>query len=296
MTPNESNSQINERIIFTRIKQNPKGQLVLAANGMRLNKLFTEIDQIQDDAILLKKHPNIQVEDLVAIRQYANKIARGETVNFPPNLPGNLISLVTTKPVMPVTTKAKAENKSNGGNSKLKPVKTGENTKKPSLAQKLARKPEIDSNKFQTKPIKIFDELPGALTQPELPLNAKLTHYDEKLNLSIRTKNFALQIISLFRSLPKTTEAHVLGNQVLRSGTSVGAHYREATYARSQAEFISKIQSGLQELEETNYWLQLLTESGIVVDSDLSLLCREVEELTAILIATVNLAKVNQMK
>ncbi len=62
-------------------------------------------------------------------------------------------------------------------------------------------------------------------------------------------------------ALPKTTEAQVLGKQVLRSGTSVGAHYREACRAKSNADFISKIEGGLQELEETVYWLELLADA-----------------------------------
>jgi four helix bundle protein len=78
-------------------------------------------------------------------------------------------------------------------------------------------------------------------------------------DLRARTKAFALRIIRLYSSLPKITEAQVLGKQLLRSGTSVGAHYREATRARSPAEFISKIEVGLQELEETVYWLESLS-------------------------------------
>ncbi len=80
-------------------------------------------------------------------------------------------------------------------------------------------------------------------------------------DLKKRTKKFALRIIRLYSSLPKSTEAQVIGKQVLRSGTSVGAHYREACRSRSNAEFISKIEGGLQELEETIYWLELLIES-----------------------------------
>ena len=66
-----------------------------------------------------------------------------------------------------------------------------------------------------------------------------------------RTKDFALRIIRVYSSLPKETVAQVIGKQVLRFGTSVGAHYREACRNRSHAEFISKIEGGLQELEET---------------------------------------------
>jgi four helix bundle protein len=113
----------------------------------------------------------------------------------------------------------------------------------------------------------------------------------EKPDLRTRTKAFALRIIRLYSSLPKTTEARVLGTQVLRSGTSVGAHYREATRARSTAEFISKIEGGLQELEETVYWLELLMEANIAHRSSLHELLQEAEELIAILVVSVKTAK-----
>mgnify|MGYP001342000949 FL=1 len=90
--------------------------------------------------------------------------------------------------------------------------------------------------------------------------------------LKVRTKQFALEIIRLYAALPKRTEALVLGKQLLRSGTSVGAHYREAQRARSDAEFISKFEGGMQELEETLYWLELLEESRIVVGDRVSIL------------------------
>jgi four helix bundle protein len=82
------------------------------------------------------------------------------------------------------------------------------------------------------------------------------------VDLRLRTKRFALDIISLFTALPVRPQAQVMGKQALRSGTSVGAHYREAGRARSDAEFISKMEGALQELEETVYWLELLKESG----------------------------------
>jgi four helix bundle protein len=69
----------------------------------------------------------------------------------------------------------------------------------------------------------------------------------KKKDLRLRTRSFALRIIRLYTSLPKVAEAQVMGKQLLRSGTSVGAHYHEATRARSNAEFISKLQGGLQE-------------------------------------------------
>jgi four helix bundle protein len=82
-------------------------------------------------------------------------------------------------------------------------------------------------------------------------------------DLKLRTKDFAVRIIRLYAALPKTTEAQVIGKQILRSGTSVGAHYRESQYAKSDADFVSKIERGLQELEETSYWLELLEEMDI---------------------------------
>jgi len=110
-------------------------------------------------------------------------------------------------------------------------------------------------------------------------------------DLRARTKAFALRIIRLYSSLPKATEAQVLGKQCLRSGTSVGAHYREATRARSPAEFISKIEVGLQELEETVYWLELLVEGHFVDESRLSELLEEAEELMAIFVSSAKTAK-----
>jgi four helix bundle protein len=105
-----------------------------------------------------------------------------------------------------------------------------------------------------------------------------------QVDLKTRTREFALRIIRLYSSLPKTTEAQVMGKQILRSGTSVGAHYREGTRARSAAEFISKIEAGLQELEETVYWMELLVQSGTVEEKRLQPLMEEANELTAILV------------
>ena len=101
-------------------------------------------------------------------------------------------------------------------------------------------------------------------------------------DLRERTKAFALRIIRMYTALSKSQVAQVLGKQVLRSGTSVGAHYREAHRARSNAEFISKIEGGLQELDETGYWFELLAESGVVVPTRLVDLRKEVDEIIAI--------------
>ena len=111
------------------------------------------------------------------------------------------------------------------------------------------------------------------------------------VDLTRRTKQFALRIIRLYAALPNSVEGQVLGKQLLRSGTSVGAHYREGYRARSNAEFISKLEGGLQELEETSYWLELLGESGIMPEHRLADLVKEANELTAILVTCVKRAK-----
>ena len=113
----------------------------------------------------------------------------------------------------------------------------------------------------------------------------------EKRDLKKRTKAFALRIVRLYTALPKTTVAQVLGKQVLRSGTSVGAHYREASRARSTAEFISKLEVAIQELDETLYWLDLLQEAAIVRPGQLTDLRAEVEELISIFVSSVRTAK-----
>ena len=98
-------------------------------------------------------------------------------------------------------------------------------------------------------------------------------------DLRQRTKKFGLQIVRMFSGLPKTTEAQVLGKQVLRSGTSVGANYREAYRARSRAEFIAKCGDSLRELEETAYWLELLVDGRIIPAHELSTVWEECNEL-----------------
>lgn len=103
-------------------------------------------------------------------------------------------------------------------------------------------------------------------------------------DLAARTKNFARRIIRLYVALPKETVAQVLGKQALRSGTSVGANYREADRARSKAEFISKVGDCLKEADETAYWLELLADEEIVSRTRLEPLMEEADELIAILV------------
>jgi len=97
----------------------------------------------------------------------------------------------------------------------------------------------------------------------------------------------------LFGNLPKTTEAQVLGKQLLRSGTSVGANYREAHRGRSKAEFIAKLGDSLREIEESGYWLELLSDSAIVPSGKLASLQDESGQLTAIFITIIKNARAN---
>jgi four helix bundle protein len=106
---------------------------------------------------------------------------------------------------------------------------------------------------------------------------------NEDKDLRPRTKMFARRIIRLYVALPKTdAAAQVLGKQVLRSGTSLGANYREADRARSKAEFISKIGDCLKEADETLYWLELLLDESFVPAKRLRPLVTEADELVAI--------------
>ena len=113
---------------------------------------------------------------------------------------------------------------------------------------------------------------------------------ERQKDLKVRTKELALQIIRLYSALPKTIEAQVLGGQLLKSGTSVGAHYHEAQRAKSNADFISKIEVALQELDETLYWIELLEDSGIVIEK-LEFIKKELNELIAIFVSIVKTVK-----
>jgi len=111
-------------------------------------------------------------------------------------------------------------------------------------------------------------------------------------DLKARTKRFALRIIRMYSALPKNdTVAQVLGKQVLRSGTSVGANYREASQGRSKAEFTSKAGDCLKEIAETEYWLELLVDSGCVTSAKMAELLGETRQLIAIFTTIVKKSK-----
>jgi len=106
-----------------------------------------------------------------------------------------------------------------------------------------------------------------------------------------RTKQFAVRIVNLFRALPKTEEARVLGKQVLRSGTSVAANYRAVCRSRSRADFISKLAVVTEEADETVFWLELLVETRIVREVQLEQLLMEANELIRIFGSSLHTAK-----
>lgn len=110
-------------------------------------------------------------------------------------------------------------------------------------------------------------------------------------DLRARTSDFALRIVRLYVSLPKTTEAQVLGRQVLRSGTSVGAHYREGHRAKSDPDIVNKFESALQELDETDFWLDLLVKAEITKAQKVESLIKETNELIAIFTTIVTKIK-----
>ena len=110
-------------------------------------------------------------------------------------------------------------------------------------------------------------------------------------DLRQRTKKFALNIIYLYRQLPRSAEAYILGKQVLRAGTSVAANYRAVQRARSKAEFVAKLGIVVEEADETQFWLELLQESGLVQNEHLEHLQREIGELVAMFTASLKTAK-----
>ena len=114
----------------------------------------------------------------------------------------------------------------------------------------------------------------------------------ELRDLRARTKDFALRGVRLYQALPKSDGvAQILGRQVLRSGTSVAAHYREACRAKSNSDFVNKLEGALQELDETDLWLELLGDAGTIKSSRIKPLRIEVDELIAIFVSMIRKIK-----
>jgi four helix bundle protein len=114
--------------------------------------------------------------------------------------------------------------------------------------------------------------------------------------LKERTKQFGLRVLNLYEEISKTKKGEILGNQLLRSGTSVGANYRAACRAKSNADFIYKIQIVEEEADESVYWLELISESNIIRKNRLGSILKEANELTAIFTSSGKTAKQRRNK
>ena len=102
----------------------------------------------------------------------------------------------------------------------------------------------------------------------------------------MRTKRFALDVIQLISMLPKTTEGRVVGNQLIRSGTSVGANYRAACRGKSKADFVAKLGIVEEEADESCYWLEIIIDGSILPAEKIQPLLKEANEITAIIVAS----------
>jgi four helix bundle protein len=124
--------------------------------------------------------------------------------------------------------------------------------------------------------------------------NKETNLFMDKNDLKRRTKMFALRIMKLVEHLPNNRTGQVIANQILRSGTSVSANYRAACRARSKADFISKITIVEEESDETQFWLEIIIESGLISESKVKDLYNEASELTAIFTSSGKTAKINK--
>jgi len=109
--------------------------------------------------------------------------------------------------------------------------------------------------------------------------------------LKDRTKKFALTIIKLCNEIPSSKSGDVISNQIIRSGTSVGANYRAAIRSRSKAEFISKLNIVQEEADETLYWLELLMETKLIDEKNLTAIMKEANELVSIFTSSLKTLK-----
>jgi len=109
--------------------------------------------------------------------------------------------------------------------------------------------------------------------------------------LRLRTRQFALRIVRLVAAMPKSRVGDVFGRQILRSGTSIGANYREALRASSRKQFVSMLEIVLREADETSYWLELIRESETIKPLRLDALAKECDELIAIFVTTIRSTK-----
>jgi four helix bundle protein len=132
------------------------------------------------------------------------------------------------------------------------------------------------------------------ISNPRFEIILYLSIIMTKEELKKRTKLFALMIIRLVDEIPNTRAGNAIANQLIRSGTSIGANYRSACRGRSTADFISKITVVEEECDESVYWLELIEESNLMPMERLKLITREANELTAIFTATGKTARMKK--
>ena len=106
-----------------------------------------------------------------------------------------------------------------------------------------------------------------------------------------RTRTFALRVIRLVKALPRSTVGNVIGRQLLRCGTSVGANYRAACRARSRADFVAKMKIVEEECDESLYWIELLKESGEIEPALLKDLIEEADAILSLVVASIKTAR-----
>ena len=114
---------------------------------------------------------------------------------------------------------------------------------------------------------------------------------ERNAELKQRTFEFSIRVVRLVEALPKSATAQIIGRQLLRAGTSVGANYRAAKRARSRAKFIAKLGIVEEECDETVYWIELLTALGVVKEARVAELRHEANELVAITVASIKTAR-----
>lgn len=118
----------------------------------------------------------------------------------------------------------------------------------------------------------------------------------DETEFKARTKRLALRVLKLAEALPHGESARVIGRQLIRSGTSVGANYRAACRARSRADMIAKLGIVEEEADETLYWLELLVESGLVPEVRLTDLLHETDELLAMTVASIKTLRAKRQR
>lgn len=116
----------------------------------------------------------------------------------------------------------------------------------------------------------------------------------DKIEFKQRTKSYAIRVIKAVEALPRERVAGVLGNQLLRSGTSVGANYRAACRAKSTADFVNKLKIVEEECDESLYWMELMVESGVMPETKLGQLMKEGDEILAITVASIKRSRSGQ--